>query len=944
MINKRVLSLLTACMLAVTSGAVQAECIKHQSVYGVIDADGQVLSVVDYVRLENRDRETVIEDKTELTGIENVRGGELFSLDGNRLVWQAEGKDIVYQGEGVRQPDFIPVISFHRDGHELTKEEAQKTEGPVTIRISYQMAHRMPMLCLHLILLPEGTEIKKAEHATTLVMGGLNLLLGWALPGLEQSLGIPETFEMTADLHGNMPEWILAFGTTSVLSDSVRQIGPYYEMTQTMDSDLRRVLAAWERGEQTPEVQNEKLKSILEELFPEPPVQDPGKAENREMQTGIDKTDSEKAGGDGQEASAPGMVTQGTETLETSAKEISELAGILSAQIQTLSEGIKALDNIREKLVSGASQISTGTGALSGHAGAWGQKTTDAQTSAQSVKTGAEKMEKSVKNLTAEANALSSGMTAAAESLLSISGGIEKQKKTADQIKSGTEALNSSINTLKSGAGTARSGAANLKTAANALQSGMSTLQASLQSLATQKNDLCTSADDMMKAILLSSERSLRLALRSLNIDVPDLTADGYALVLDELETAVNDELKKAYAFAKEKESLKAASENNREEILKATEDTVRMLVLDRVLAEEGMSFGADQYERRVKAGLITRKTQQRIKETVDRRMADAEILAAIEEQADAQIDQNIEAVIASNQTVDLMDVQMESTDLEEIRDLIHSVREQLDQAARLKAGVEDYTGASAAVAEQAKTLKGESAALNTNSGTLADQTAALSATVTNAESAASGLQSTSAAFSKDAATLSKQAKATHSDLNELAQNAGSMYTGFTALTSDAGALHTAAGTLLAGVEALKALRTDLEAGLKTITDASAALTTLTGSMQSSLSAQKEAASGAAGNAAILETKAASAYAAVTQPAQTEQEAEKREDSEPIPETGKETQKAAAVLLGEAQKDLVRLLNGYTMIKDLLGNESDYDPVPEGMSGDTVYIFRIIVQ
>ena len=252
--NKRVLSLLTAGMMALTSCAAQAEGIKHQRVYAVISEDGQVQSLVDHVHLENRDRADILEDLSELSNIENVRGDETFTRDGSGLIWQADGKDIVYHGEGVRRPDVIPVLSFHSDGQEVSREEAQKAEGPVTIRVSYEMAGDSSMLFINLIVLPEDAEIVKAEHATTLVMGSLNLLLGWAVPGLDRAMGLPETFEVTADLHGQMPEWVLVLGTSGVLSDSLRQIGGVYEAAKTVDADLQRVLTAWEKGEETPEV------------------------------------------------------------------------------------------------------------------------------------------------------------------------------------------------------------------------------------------------------------------------------------------------------------------------------------------------------------------------------------------------------------------------------------------------------------------------------------------------------------------------------------------------------------------------------------------------------------------------------------------------------------------------------------------------------------------
>ncbi|MBQ1860989.1 MAG: hypothetical protein II141_07410, partial [Clostridia bacterium] len=470
--NKRVLSLLTAGMMALTSCAAQAEGIKHQRVYAVISEDGQVQSLVDHVHLENRDRADILEDLSELSNIENVRGDETFTRDGSGLIWQADGKDIVYQGEGVRRPDVIPVLSFHSGGQEVSREEAQKAEGPVTIRVSYEMAGDSSMLFINLIVLPEDAEIVKAEHATTLVMGSLNLLLGWAVPGLDRAMGLPETFEVTADLHGQMPEWVLVLGTSGVLSDSLRQIGGVYEAAMTVDADLQRVLTAWEKGEETPEVENKKLKAVLEEIFPEHPVLDAA----RETQT-LETTEGT------------------TGVTETPLHTPKEQSGMLAACLKTISEGIGALESSQGKLVTGTAQITAGTGTLSEHAGAWGQKAADVHSSTQNLNAGAEKMEKSVKTLSTQSGTLSSTAASVSETGKSVVSGIEQLQTTADEMKSGAESLNKSVISLNSGIGTVNKGASDTKTASGSLHSGMSTLQADLQSLTGQNAALSGEAD-----------------------------------------------------------------------------------------------------------------------------------------------------------------------------------------------------------------------------------------------------------------------------------------------------------------------------------------------------------------------------------------------------------------------------------------------------------------
>ena len=519
----------------------------------------------------------------------------------------------------------------------------------------------------------------------------------------------------------------------------------------------------------------------------------------------------------------------------------------------------------------------------------------------------------------------------------------EQLQKTADEMKSGAESLNKSVISLNSGIGTVNKGASDTKTASGSLHSGMSTLQADLQSLTGRNAALSGEADQLMTVTLASGRVVLDMALRNLNVDVPELTYENYTRVLSDLEALLNKELLEAYTVSQKRESLKVSYEEEIKEIRKNTEEAVRMRILNEVLALEGMSFGADQYEKRIKAGQITRRTQQRIRSTVAQRMADEEIVAAIEEQVDAQVEQIVDELMASDDTTEKIRTELETTDLEEIRDLIRAVRSQLDQTAALKTDMETYFGTVNAAAEKAKTLKTASSALRTAAGKLSEQAAALATAASAPGSAAVALQSSGAALSKSAQALARQAKTEQTSLGEMAKAAESLDTSVTALKTDASALHTAVGTLLSATEALKTLKTSLDADVKTIADASASLTTQAGTLASLLTSQKDAAAEAAEMVSAMPVDPASIepVAETLIPERSQDESTTAASGSPA---GEEAKKAASVLLGHAQSDLMQLLNLYTGIRDTLGGGSDYDPVPEGMTGDTVYIYRMMIQ
>ena len=112
---KKLLSLMLSLCLLLSCGLAGAETVKHERVYAVLDAAGEVQSLTDSIRLENQDALDVLTDRTMLTAVENVGGQETFTLDGEEISFQAAGKDITYQGSSDKAPAIIgDVQPFHQ--------------------------------------------------------------------------------------------------------------------------------------------------------------------------------------------------------------------------------------------------------------------------------------------------------------------------------------------------------------------------------------------------------------------------------------------------------------------------------------------------------------------------------------------------------------------------------------------------------------------------------------------------------------------------------------------------------------------------------------------------------------------------------------------------------------------------------------------------------------
>ena len=115
----------------------EKEIGKEETVYVIADSSGKEQKVIVSDHLINNEDKETIEDATTLTDIENVKGDETFTQNGNKLVWQADGKDIYYQGTSVESLPVSQKLTYYLDGKEIAPEDLAGKSGKVTIRFDY---------------------------------------------------------------------------------------------------------------------------------------------------------------------------------------------------------------------------------------------------------------------------------------------------------------------------------------------------------------------------------------------------------------------------------------------------------------------------------------------------------------------------------------------------------------------------------------------------------------------------------------------------------------------------------------------------------------------------------------------------------------------------------------------------------------------------------------
>ena len=302
---KKVVSLLCALALLLTCSAALAENTKHERVYIVASPDGAVKSLTDNVRLDNADNADEITDRTLLTSIENVSGDETFTLDGETLVWKANGRDITYQGTSDKTPALLPVMTLTLDGAEISAKDLKEKAGDAILTVTYPAAEAVPALAVTAMILPEkGVSDLKLENAAVLTVMGRQVLVGWAM----------------------------TLATSDPIDAACKELDTRIGADLTAEiSEITTLLTALKEGKDLPETTG-KTKDIIPKI--------------KQLNAGLTTLDS----GAATLAESAKSLSDGAASVNTGAAQLKEGAASLDAGLAALTENSEALN-------AGASQL-----------------------------------------------------------------------------------------------------------------------------------------------------------------------------------------------------------------------------------------------------------------------------------------------------------------------------------------------------------------------------------------------------------------------------------------------------------------------------------------------------------------------------------------------------------------------------------------------------------
>lgn len=417
----------------------EKEIGKEETVYVLADSTGKERKVIVSDHLINDGNKDTIEDASDLKDIENVKGDETFKQDGSKLTWQADGNDIYYQGTSTKETPVSQTITYSLDGKEVKPEELVGKSGKVTIRFDYTNNETVktkidgkeeeiyvPFAAISGMVLDDSFSNVKVTNGKVISDGKNNIVVGYALPGLKESLdvddsdfdgdvSIPDYVEVTADVEN------FSLSTTMTVVMNATNF-----ISKDGDADLSEV--------------DDMLDTLTD-------ATDQLKDGSGELADGVDTLKSKM-----------GEFKDGVGTLKNGIKDYTDGASTLSTGIGTLKSGVDTLAGSVPTLISGVGTLKDGSAS--------------AAKGASSLKDGAGTLKKGAKDVSTGANTLSNGVKDLSTGANTLSGGASDLSTGADTLSAGATSLSDGANTLSSGAASLNDGVQSIATNMKTLVSG----------------------------------------------------------------------------------------------------------------------------------------------------------------------------------------------------------------------------------------------------------------------------------------------------------------------------------------------------------------------------------------------------------------------------------------------------------------------------------------
>lgn len=488
---------------------------KSETVYAVMDADGNTTDVSVSEWLKNEGKSNNLSDYSNLKNIKNTSGDEKMSRDGNKLVWAAKGKDIHYTGDYDGELPVKVKVSYYLNGTKVSADEIAGKKGNVKIRFDYDINDSVkengysltrPYAIVSAVVLSNDNFTNvTVNNGKAVNDGNSTAVVGIALPGMSDNLQIDEL---------DIPDHV----TINAKTTNFEIDGTY----TVADSGFMNDVDTTKLDDATGQI--DELESALDKLSDA----------SKKLVDGSSKL----AKGANKLANSSSQIEEGTETLKDGTESMKNGSKDLKAGTGDLKTGVKDLSDGANKLVAGAQDLSfgtiqmkEGTEALNSSVNGAGGLAGD-NGSAKKLSAGAAQVDAGIKQMGKTIAAQNDKLAQTAKSISDNLDGVNTKKVTAPPHTDVDDALKTAIDAAEASGDQDTINA--LKNAKEKLGTYETNVNDTVSSVNTDKQKI-TTANQKAKAMYQSIASSSNDDLKKLQDSADELKAGTQAL-----DTAVN--------------------------------------------------------------------------------------------------------------------------------------------------------------------------------------------------------------------------------------------------------------------------------------------------------------------------------------------------------------------------------------------------------------------
>lgn len=510
----KILSIVMAVAMIIPSFSfAEGKVSKEETVYVNLNEKGKPIEKTSSIWLHSDTSLGKVEDKSTLKDIKNVKGEEEPNINGDRIIWNTDEKDIFYQGKSNKDLPIDLNVKYYLNGKEMNPKDMAGKSGRVKINlevknkdshvISLKNGNKKTLYTPFATVVVMNMPLDKFENINTnngkIVSDGNNQVLTYvSLPGLEESLGI---------------------------SNNVINREDYLEVkADVKDFEMSPIVVT--TTSEVPEIDDLKGADDIDKLI-----------------DGIEKIKdaSEKL------SEATGKLYTGQVDLNSGIGEFINGVGKVNTGANTLRDGTKQLKDGVDASYKGSQEISKGVGALSKGASQLGKGTQQLQNGTElnrkgtnDLSNGLSQLDNKVKGMPKQAEDLDNGMKAIVEKTEEISKGqkqltegLGKSVEGLEKIKAGKQKELEIIGMLLKGMDGLDAGVAGLGKVPGAagiaekLSGGLQKQRMALEGLQGSGNELIEGINEVEKGIKEAQDASGQLSeeLGKVNNGQKDISA-----------------------------------------------------------------------------------------------------------------------------------------------------------------------------------------------------------------------------------------------------------------------------------------------------------------------------------------------------------------------------------------------------------------------------------